>query len=184
MFHCSVINVLFVVVSFLFIRCNFYILAHLFKFVNNFFIYFFVAFYLSAFSVKAYLLYPILFDLSRAFSISFSFLTDCLAGISRNSYWVYHQQSVLSTPFFTFLQKILTVVKVLFFSRIPPHSCCECTSCICMTYFFCAPLHLHSIPVGAKPLSTGQCANVRPAGGCIRWGIGSHHWYWLASRHP
>ena len=94
-------------------------------FVNNFFIYFFVAFYLSAFSVKAYLLYPIPFDLSRTFLISFSFLTDCLAGISRNSYWVYHQQSVLSTPFFTFLQKILTVVKVLFFSRIPPHSCCE-----------------------------------------------------------
>ena len=25
--------------------------------------------------------------------------------------------------------------------------------------------------------------NMRPAGGCIRRGIGSHHWYWLASRY-
>ena len=44
-------------------------------FVNNLFIYFFVAFYLSAFSVKACLLYPILFDLSRTFS-NFFFIPE------------------------------------------------------------------------------------------------------------
>ncbi|RGJ66402.1 hypothetical protein DXD50_03035 [Dorea formicigenerans] len=62
------------------------------------------------------------------------------------------------------------------FRHLPFQEClgilaARCTSCNCMTYFYCAPLQVYT------PFRSAQnhCPpdNVRPAGGYISWGIDS-----------
>ena len=64
--------------------------------------------------------------------------------------------------FFVKINKLLSLYFVSAFQIHCPRTvknalilAARCASCICMAYFFCAPLHLHSVPVGAGDLSDG-----------------------------
>ena len=103
-----------------------------------------------------------------------AFIAQCIQrAVAEQTVEVLRICACMTRKIFTFLiteKSIVFPFPIWFFHLLSPHF----QECLCILAARCASCN-------AWHTSSAHLCN--PAGGYIRWGIDSHHWYWFVARH-